>query len=129
MGGLIVFVIGGVVGAGLILALGHRVVARRQAEIKKYKEMWLEATELLGEGGQLPAEQVRVLGGVQALPQSSGTLPTKPGFSGDRAAIEIMRAKKGLPPADSLYGMFSGDVRKVEKARLRYASRQKPQHP
>ena len=35
----------------------------------------------------------------------------------DRAAIEIARAKKGLPPKDDLRGMASWDIKDVMKAR------------
>lgn len=90
--------------------------SRRKADEQRYKTRWSEAVALLSSGGQLTEEQLKRI--LPSGKEEVQRLPRGVGFSEDRAATEIARAKAGLPPADNLKGMFSEDVAAVQQARI-----------
>lgn len=91
-----------------------------------YKARWLAAVALLGETGRLTPEEVASITGetslhvrVEATKTSAATLATLHGMrSWDRAALEVARANKHLPPLDDLQGMKSWDIQSVLEARM-----------
>ncbi len=125
---LIGIVIGG---GGMYLVLSDKPSVQSEStslhDGNEYYKLWSEAVSLLGINGQLTQEQVARIMPVMPEKQRATPVSASPqlskmdGFSSDRRKIEIMRAKKGLPPADNLEGMFSSDVRKVHKARITYS--------
>lgn len=144
--------IGAFIGAMVMwTALLDEVRTAKQAKNVNYKERWRAAVVLLGETGQLTAEQVKTITApkaakTRAQPAAQPVQPARPiqqrpverlsadpshaarqrqlrGMATwDRAAIEVERAKNGLPPVDDLAGMATWDKADVLKARARYGT-------
>ncbi len=117
---ILTFILGGII-AGAVVLFRERVIhaEKKRRDEQEYKTLWTEAVTLLASNGQLTDEQVKKI--TPSRPKSS-QLPAQGGFSSDRKAVEIARAKQGLPPADSLIGMFSSDVRAVKEARIKFGA-------
>lgn len=125
-------VVGLIIGAdsaagGAYLIFKGAIQRATAAKNLDYKERWLAAVSLLGSEGALSDEQIQQItagasGGAAAVSTDRPLLRKGPGFSSDRADIEVARAKAGLPPQDNLKGMFSSDIRRVEIARAKHGT-------
>lgn len=132
---VIAFLAGIAMGATILWSLLSARI--KHPEHIDYKQRWEDAVGLLGAQGQLTKEQVDRITvpqevREQSLPPVHQQLPLPPNMPSaatqrqlhsmatwDRAAIEIERARNGLPPVDDLTGMASWDKKAVLIARAK----------
>jgi hypothetical protein len=142
---IIAALITGFVGGAAAMAwlLGKVFKSKLKPANVDYKDRWLQAVSLLGDEGQLTADQVREIKGETAtqvppappapakpaqpaagqVTVSATTLKLLHGMATwDRAAAEVKRAQRGLPPLDDLKGMATWDVKKVLEARIEHGT-------
>jgi hypothetical protein len=128
---MIEFILGGVVlgPTGLLVGiwLARRTVTEAaNKEIGKYRERWQSAVKLLQVEGKITDEQYEELLAKPEPKQISSNRSERQlifdeMYSEDRADLEVARAKQGLPPEDDLQGMWSEDIARVMKARIKNA--------
>jgi hypothetical protein len=136
---LITSFIGGA--AAMAWLLGKALKGRLKPASVDYKDRWLQAVSLLGDEGRLTADQVREIKG-EAPPSPAPPVIARPAYpvagqvvvsaatlrmlhgmaTWDRAAAEVKRAQRGLPPLDDLRGMATWDIKKVLEARAEYGT-------
>jgi hypothetical protein len=124
---IIAFLLGAIAGAVIL----WRALPARLRQHVDYRQRWEDAIGLLGNQGQLTQEQVNgLLAGttrqaasepvLAPAPVQAATLRTLHAMaSWDRKDLEVVRARKGLPPVDDLSGMTSWDQAAVLKARAK----------
>ena len=116
---IITCVLGVILGAAAgMLWLWYAIPSKMKTHID-YKQRWEDAVKLLETTGQLSGTQVTEITGTERPPLAAGPRTQavlRSMATWDRAALEIARAKQGLPPVDSLAGMASWDIAAVLKA-------------
>ena len=119
MSEVIAFMVG-VVLTALFALLWQKRKSGTRSNGYDYKQLWKNAVILLGDQDRLTQAQIKSITPSEEIRRQRPK--RQPGNSWDRAAVEVARAKKSLPPRDNLKEMRSQDRREVLEARIKYGT-------